>query len=438
MKNYCNLQNLQAGKLFMFLAKKIPLGMKLFLLTLLCSIGMLQAAGSYAQNARISLHVEEETVADVLAQIEELSDFDFFYNNTHVDLNRRVSVSADNSDIFAILDEVFAGTDVCYTVLDKKIILSNELDGMQQTLQGNVIRGKVVDAGGEPIIGANVLEIGTTNGVITDANGGFSLKVSDKAKLRISFLGYITQEVSIGGNGFLDIVLQEDAQALDEVVVVGYGSMKKSVVTGAISSLPMSSVKPVATQRVDQMLQGQAAGVLVLNTDGSPGAETTIRIRGMNSIQGGNNALIVIDGFQGGDLRSLNPNDIASMEILKDAAATAIYGAQGANGVILITTKKGVSEKPSVNYSSEVGFSHILMGGVELMGAADYARELNALEMANDLDRVPQPLFTDAEIEELERSGGTNWIDEVYRTALIQNHQLSVSGKARRVNYFFS
>ena len=438
MKNYCNLQNLQAGKLFMFLAKKIPLGMKLFLLTLLCSIGMLQAAGSYAQNARISLHVEEETVADVLVQIEELSDFDFFYNNTHVDLNRRVSVSADNSDIFAILDEVFAGTDVRYTVLDKKIILSNELDGMQQTLQGNVIRGKVVDAGGEPIIGANVLEIGTTNGVITDANGGFSLKVSDNAKLRISFLGYITQEVSIGGNGFLDIVLQEDAQALDEVVVVGYGSMKKSVVTGAISSLPMSSVKPVATQRVDQMLQGQAAGVLVLNTDGSPGAETTIRIRGMNSIQGGNNALIVIDGFQGGDLRSLNPNDIASMEILKDAAATAIYGAQGANGVILITTKKGVSEKPSVNYSSEVGFSHILMGGVELMGAADYARELNALEMANDLDRVPQPLFTDAEIEELERSGGTNWIDEVYRTALIQNHQLSVSGKARRVNYFVS
>lgn len=424
MKNNRNFQNMEIGRSLWIFTKKIPLVMKLFIFYLFCSISMLQAVESYAQKARLSLNVEEETVANILQQIKNASNFDFFYNNSHVDLNRRVSISAQNSDIFTILNEVFEGTEVQYTVLDKKIILSTELETPIQKIeqQTYIIKGKVVDAQGEPIIGANIIEKGTTNGVITDVNGEFMLKTSNKPTLRISYLGFISQEISVVNESFLNICLKEDTQSLDEIVVVGYGTMKKSVVTGAISSIPMSNVKPVATQRVDQMLQGQAAGVLVLNTDGSPGAETTIRIRGMNSIQGGNNALIVIDGFQGGDLRSLNPNDIESMEILKDAAATAIYGAQGANGVILITTKKGQSGKPSINYSSEVGFSKILMGGVKLMGAADYAKELNALEMANDLDRTPQPLFTDSEIAQLEAEGGTNWIDEIYRTALIQNH----------------
>lgn len=440
MKNNRNFQNMEIGRSLWIFTKKIPLVMKLFIFYLFCSISMLQAVESYAQKARLSLNVEEETVANILQQIKNASNFDFFYNNSHVDLNRRVSISAQNSDIFTILNEVFEGTEVQYTVLDKKIILSTELETPIQKIeqQTYIIKGKVVDAQGEPIIGANIIEKGTTNGVITDVNGEFMLKTSNKPTLRISYLGFISQEISVVNESFLNICLKEDTQSLDEIVVVGYGTMKKSVVTGAISSIPMSNVKPVATQRVDQMLQGQAAGVLVLNTDGSPGAETTIRIRGMNSIQGGNNALIVIDGFQGGDLRSLNPNDIESMEILKDAAATAIYGAQGANGVILITTKKGQSGKPSINYSSEVGFSKILMGGVKLMGAADYAKELNALEMANDLDRTPQPLFTDSEIAQLEAEGGTNWIDEIYRTALIQNHQLSVSGKGEKVNYFIS
>ena len=444
MKNNRNFQKLEIGRPLYAFTKKIPLVMKLFIFYLFCSIGMLQAVESYAQNARLSLNVEEETVANILQQIENVSDFDFFYNNSHVDLNRRVSVSTRNSDIFTILDEVFRGTKVNYTVLDKKIILSTELKSIEQTSttqqnDGKInVNGKVTDAKGETVIGASIMEKGTSNGVISDIDGNFNIKVTKDAILQISFLGYATQEVTIKDSKPLNIVLKEDAQALDEVVVVGYGSMKKSVITGAISSINTKNVKPVATQRVDQMLQGQAAGVMVLNTDGAPGADTKIRIRGMNSIQGGNNALIVIDGFQGGDLKSLNPNDIESMEILKDAAATAIYGAQGANGVILITTKKGNTEKPSINYSSEVGFQNILMGGVELMGAADYARELNKIEMAQDLDRVPIPPFTDDQIAALEKSGGTNWIDEVYRTAVIQNHQLSISGKTSKVNYYIS
>ena len=169
MKNNCNFQNLEIGRPLWAFVKKIPLVMKLFIICLFCSIGMVQAVESYAQNAKISLKVEEETVADVLKEIEETSEFDFFYNNTQIDLNRRVSISAQNSNIFTVLDEVFAGTEVRYTVLDKKIILSTELaDKQQQQQPGNVVKGQVVDATGEPIIGVNVLVKGTTNGVITD------------------------------------------------------------------------------------------------------------------------------------------------------------------------------------------------------------------------------------------------------------------------------
>lgn len=315
---------------------------------------------------------------------------------------------------------------------------TSKINETTEQQQRKTITGKIVDNTGMAIIGANIIETGTSNGTVTDMNGNFTLSVANNATVRVSYIGYLEQDINTAGQTSFNITLLEDTQTLEEVIVVGYGTMKKSVITGAISSIPMDAVQPVATQRIDQMLQGQAAGVLVLNTDGAPGSETTIRIRGMNSIQGGNNALIVIDGFQGGELRSINPNDIASIEVLKDAAATAIYGAQGANGVILITTKKGTSEKPMINYSSEFGRSEIHMGGIELMTAAQYAKELNSLEMANDLDRTPQPLFSESQIKDLEASGGTNWVKEVYKPALIQTHQLSISGKSANSNYFVS
>ena len=173
MKNNRNFQNMEIGRSLWIFTKKIPLVMKLFIFYLFCSISMWQAVESYAQKARLSLNVEEETVANILQQIKNASNFDFFYNNSHVDLNRRVSISAQNSDIFTILNEVFEGTEVQYTVLDKKIILSTELETPIQKIeqQTYIIKGKVVDAQGEPIIGANIIEKGTTNGAITDVNG---------------------------------------------------------------------------------------------------------------------------------------------------------------------------------------------------------------------------------------------------------------------------
>lgn len=219
---------------------------------------------------------------------------------------------------------------------------------------------------------------------------------------------------------------------------MGYGVQKKSDLTGSVSSIKGQDLTQLATQRVDQALQGRAAGVLVLNTDGSPGGNTTIRVRGMNSINGGNNALIVIDGLQGANLNTLNPNDIESIEILKDASATAIYGAQGANGVVLITTKLGKKGKPVIGYNFSLG-SQSLTRKLDLMNAADYARTRNAFTATQNGSGIePTPAFTDAEISKFETEGGTDWQDVLYGKAPMQNHELSISGGTDNLKYLVS
>jgi len=310
-----------------------------------------------------------------------------------------------------------------------------QMHAMAQT--GNlIINGKVTDAeSGLAIPGVNVFQKGTSNGVITDFDGNFSIEVPVEAVLVVSFLGYAEVERRVTEEIELQIQLEPRASALDEIVVVGYGSQRKSDITGSVSSISSEEITQLATQRVDQALQGRAAGVMVLNTDGAPGGNTEVRIRGMNSIYGGNNALIVVDGLQGADLNSINPNDIASIEILKDASATAIYGSQGANGVILITTKSGKSGKPQINYNFNIGTATITKK-LDLIGAADYARNINAVELSRNGDGLtPAPIFSEAEIQQFEQNGGTNWQDEIYHTAVTQNHQLSVSGASEFSNY---
>jgi TonB-dependent starch-binding outer membrane protein SusC len=300
------------------------------------------------------------------------------------------------------------------------------------------ISGKVTDENGESIAGANVTVKGTTVGIITDADGKYKLTVPDNATtLVISFVGYLSQEVTIGNKSVINVALIADIQALSEIVVVGYGQQRKSDITGAISSVKGQELVQLPMQRVDQALQGRAAGVLVLNTAGAPGANTTIRVRGMNSINGGNNALIVVDGLQGGNLNALNPNDIESIEILKDASATAIYGSMGANGVILITTKSGKKGKPTIDYSFSYG-SQTIRHKLDLMGAADYARTRNAYKATQNASGIPVPIFTDAQIQELVKTGGTDWQDVIYRTAPVTNHQLTISGGTDNMKYMIS
>lgn len=225
----------------------------------------------------------------------------------------------------------------CYLIL-LALILTSNIYAQDRTITGTVATSE----DGQPLNGVSVLVVGTKIGTTTGTDGRFTIKVPrGSTQLEFDHIGYTLNRVSVTGSTNLSIRLYQDVQQLTDVVVVGYGSQRKSDVTGAISSIKGSDLTQLSTQRVDQALQGRAAGVMVLNTDGAPGGNTTIRVRGSNSINGGNNALIVIDGLQGGNLNSLNPNDIESIEILKDASATAIYGAQGANGVVLITTKLG-------------------------------------------------------------------------------------------------
>ncbi len=292
---------------------------------------------------------------------------------------------------------------------------------------------------GQPLSGASVVVVGTSIGTSTGEDGRFTIKVPvGKSQLEVGHVDYTMNRVSIGAASSLTIRLVQDAGQLKDVVVVGYGTQKKSDITGAISSIKGADLTQLSTQRVDQALQGRAAGVMVLNTDGAPGGNTTIRVRGMNSINGGNNALIVIDGLQGGNLNSLNPNDIESIEILKDASATAIYGAQGANGVVLITTKLGKKGKPMIGYNYSYGLS-VLRKKLDVMNAADFAKTINANALTrNGSGATPLPIFSDAEVKKYETNGGTDWQDVIYRTAPIQNHELSMSGGTDNLKYLVS
>ncbi len=305
--------------------------------------------------------------------------------------------------------------------------------------QNITVQGKVADETGTEIPGANVVVKGTTSGTVTDANGAFTLTVpSQDAVLIVSYLGYQAQEIRVGSQTNFSVALAEDVTALEELVVVGYGSQKKSDLTGAISSIPTDEIASFPIARVDQAIQGRTPGVYVLNTDGAPGGNTMIRIRGNNSINGGNEPLVVIDGLQGGKLSAINPMDIESMEILKDASATAIYGSRGANGVIIITTKQGKSGKPVINASYSAGFQE-LAKKLPVMSAGDYARLYNLIrskETANG--NVPIPVFTDQEIAGFDQNGGTDWQDVVYQTGVIHNAQIGVSGGTDAMKYNIS
>ncbi|HEY9487402.1 MAG TPA: TonB-dependent receptor [Chryseosolibacter sp.] len=301
------------------------------------------------------------------------------------------------------------------------------------------VSGRVTDENGEPLPGVSVLEKGTSNGTVTDTEGSYSFSVTDEnVTLVFSFIGYMSQEIPVGGRSSIDIAMAQDVVSLGEVVVIGYGTQKKTDLTGAVSSIKVGDIAQFPTARVDQALQGRSSGVYVLNTDGSPGGNTMIRIRGLNSINGGNEPLVVIDGLQGGNLNSLNPQDIESMEILKDASATAIYGSRGANGVILVTTKLGKIGKPVIDAGYNIGLQK-LARKLPVMDAATFARQYNKYRMTNTGGgNVPTPAFTEEQIAGWERTGGTDWQDEVYETGVMQNYQLAISGATEKLKYMVS
>ena len=439
MTNYFSIQYFRVVKSPFAILKKIPLFMRLSILMLFVSIGLVFAENSYSQSTLLSLDIKNQTVQNVLDEIEKQSEFHFFYNNKQVNTNRIVSIKSSNKNVFSILNELFKGTDIRYSVMEKSIILSTGSPGVTTSQQsGKTISGIVTDINNEPIIGANVSVKGTTIGTITNADGHYTLSaIPEKAILVFSFVGMKTQEVPAGNKTTFNIALEETAIGLGEVVAIGYGTTKKATITGSIASMKGDKLKSIPANNFTNALAGKFAGLTAVTTSGQPGSDnSTLRIRGSNTL-GDNNPLVVVDGIAGRDMNRLNPADVESITVLKDASA-AIYGAQAANGVILVTTKRGIIGKPVINVNVRQGWATPTIVP-EWADAATYAQALNEI----DLYANRQPRYTDEDIK-LFADGSdpwghpnTDWYDLVFKKFTPQTYvDASLRGGSERVKYF--
>lgn len=411
--------------------------MKLTIMLLYLSIGTLFAVSTHGQAALISLEVKEKPISEVIEQIEKQTDYNFFYNSKLIDMKRRVSVKADNKDVFIVLNQIFGNSGVKYKVVDKDIILtvsdSPVVPGQQQARR---VTGTVSDEKGEPVIGANVVVKGTTNGTITNINGEFTLEnIPANATLLVSYIGYIPREVAVGNQSTLRIDLLEDTQALEEVVVVGYGVQKKKLVTGANLQVKGDDIEKRNTQNVLDALIGQSPGVQIIQSSGQPGEDFRVNIRGLGTI-GDATPLYIVDGVQTDNISYINPSEIESIDVLKDAASAAIYGARAANGVIIVTTKTGKPGKATISYDGYVGIQNPVKLA-KMLNAQDYAMIQN--EAAINSGKQAYDWMNEFGINLSTIGKGTDWLDElVEKNALTQNHVLAVNGGTEQSVYAIS
>ena len=403
--------------------------MRLNAIFLLLCFSHAWALSGYSQETKLTLKMSDSKVIEVLDAIEEQSEFFFLFNQKLVDVERKVDIDVQEKSIDFILQKLFAGTNVNHMVIDRQIVLTTfneELLPQQQP----AVSGTVTDESGQPLPGATVVVKGTTQGTVTNADGEYSLSnIPDDATLVFSFVGMRTEEVAVGSQTSIDVTLEADVIGIEEVVAIGYGVVKKSDLTGAVSQVKAEDIGAAAASRLDQALQGKAAGVQVTSLNGEPGTGTSIRIRGGNSINASNEPLYVIDGFiGGGNLNTININDIESIEILKDATATSIYGARGANGVILVTTKRGKEGTSRININSYYGMQ-TLANKIDFLRGPDraaYAKEHQ--EHNNQAVIFPDPSSVPH----------TDWQEIMTQDAPITNTDISFSGGTKSLKYFLS
>jgi TonB-dependent starch-binding outer membrane protein SusC len=335
----------------------------------LCFVGLTQAHEVTAQKVleqRVTIQLSNLGVVQILDKIEKVTDVKFMYNPQIFPAGQRFNLKFEDEPLYNVLNTLLTPVQVAYEVVNRRIILKR--DNSQSSLDSapsleaeviapkRLVRGTVVDERNAPLPGVSVVVKNTQRGSSTDANGAFEVDVpNDQAVLVFSFVGYLKQEITVGSQSTISIQMKPDENALDEVVVVGYGTVEKSDLTGAVGSIQTRDIVRANPVMASKALQGQVAGLTVTRQNNRPGVGYSITIRGENTINNSTEPLVVIDGLMGGDINTLNPNDIQSMDVLKDASSTAIYGSRGANGVIIITTKKGLSGKPRVSYDSYVG-----------------------------------------------------------------------------------
>ncbi|UOY05778.1 TonB-dependent receptor [Muricauda sp. SCSIO 64092] len=411
--------------------------MRTFLFLFCTAIFAAVPSNLLSQNPKIKIDKDKmATVDEVFDLIVEQTDYKFFYEEGIFKNYPKIPLKKGIIRANKLLSRSLSHGNLEISITNGNLVAIKEKPPTTSPNQQSTnISGVVKDVNGQPLPGANIVEKGTSNGTQADFDGNFSILVEDEnAVLVVSYIGFNAQEIPLQGRTNINVVLEESAAALDEVVVVGYGTVQKSDLSGSVSSVDPEQLENIPVARVDQALQGRAAGVSVAATGGAPGSAASIRIRGSNSINGDNNPLFVVDGFltpDGFDLNSINPNDIQSIEILKDASAISIYGVRGSNGVILITTKngKGVgTSKPQFNLNHYTGISNIvrkldIISGPEL---AQYVNEVDEFEGAlptyPDVDDVPN----------------VDYQDLISRTAITENLDFSVQGNSDDLNYFLS
>jgi len=427
---------------------KFNLKMKLTVILVFLSLFKIEA-NTYSQNTKFTFNLENVTIENVFNEIKNNSEFKILYATGEIDLQRIVSINVTKQGVEIVLDQLFSRTPITYKIVDKQIVLSLQKEApipVESKKVGtvnfvkkeqNIVTGNVKDVGGTPLPDVNITILGTTKGAKTDFDGNYSIEADKGDVLLFSFIGMATQSVTVGDSNTIDIILADDQDSLDEVVVIGYGkSVKKEDLTGAVSMVGVKDMEKSPLVNVDQALQGRASGVQLTQASGAPGAGFKIRVRGSNSITGSNAPLVVVDGLIDVGINSVNPSDIQSITVLKDASSTAIYGNRGANGVIIITTKKGTSGKSTVEFGSYLSFSSPT-NKVDLLSPAEF------IEFANVKNTVaagvPVPEFdTQAKIDNL-IANSVDYQDALYRNgAVAQNYQLSFKGGSEKMYYFVS
>lgn len=447
--------------------------MRLSMLFLFLGLSFTMATNTYSQSTILSLQLENATIEDVINKIESETEFHFLYNKKVVDVNQKVSISTNGQSITEVLDNLFRNLDISYTISDRHIVL-NKKGVFVDTQQTRKVTGQVVDMNGDPMIGVNLVEKGTTNGTVTDIDGNFSINVSSSATLVVSYIGYMPQEINVRNKSNIVVELKEDTQALDEVVVVGYGTMRKKDLTGAISQVRAEKLTKESPSTVQDILRSGVPGLNVgVSAEAKGGG--SLQIRGQRSLSGNNDPLIVVDDVVFfGELSEINPQDIAQIDVLKDASSAAIFGAKSANGVIIITTKKGKTDKPVVRFSANLGV--ITMGKHRdaydadgyLNFRSDWYNSTTGFQTPGKYAKpTPENLSkygltieewrsytedkgSDEEIwlnrlglfeKEKENyfAGNTyNWYDEAFRTGIKQDYNASISGRGEKMNYYMS
>ena len=408
--------------------------MKITTVLTLIAIFQLSATSLHSQNAKVSISKNNLPLREFIHEIEKQTDYLFMYSEKEIDLQERVNVSAKNKPVSKVLQEVFENSGIVYNFNEGYISLSTKSNAVNQIKK---VTGLVKDASGEPVIGANVMVKGTTNGSVTDIDGQFSLEVPQNATLVVSYIGYLPQEIVIGNKTTFTISLREDTQALDEVVVIGYGTTSTRKMASAVTAVKGEKLQDLPFNDMTSTLQGRATGVIVQNQGGEPGSNAKI------SIRGGNDPVYVIDGVisTAWEFNTLNPVDIESLSVLKDAASLAVYGSRAADGIILVKTKQGNKGKTAITYTFNAEFDQPTIMREKIDGYT-YAVTQNKAAMYDGLPDFHQ--YSEEELNKILNQTDplypdVDWIDLGFKNFSPQyRHTLSMNGSGKLVNYYLS